>query len=99
MSKAKLEFNKVEEFEHVRDSKYQNIYVDKLSSLSIGPNIAKIGFGIEDPQNKKVFEVINLNIPTASLLEFSSFLNRVLENPEIKNGLKAEVEKIIEKLK
>ncbi|PVZ90095.1 hypothetical protein C9426_01580 [Serratia sp. S1B] len=90
-SNFKLE--KVEKMELSRAEDHQTIYVDKLSSLAIGPNVSRLGLGLEDPQSAKLIEKYTLIIPTASVLEMIEVLSKTLSNVDLKDNLLLEIEK------
>ncbi|MDO7436859.1 hypothetical protein [Acinetobacter nosocomialis] len=99
MSNNKIEVSKGDTYKQLRDENHKIIYVDKLSNFAVGPSVAKIGFGFEDPQTNTVLETITLTLPTVALIDMLNLLNQTLTEKSVKDGLNTEIEKTIHKLK
>ena len=98
MSNKNIKLEKVESLQHIKDPDHQTIYVDKLSSLAMGANVARLSFGLEEPHLQKLNEKLTLIMPTASLLEMIEILTQSLENPGLKSNLLQEIERLKSKL-
>lgn len=98
MSNKNIKLEKVENLQHIKDPDHQTIYVDKLSSLAMGANVARLSFGLEEPHLQKLNEKLTLIMPTASLLEMIEILTQSLENPGLKSNLLQEIERFKLKL-
>lgn len=98
MSNKNIKLEKVENLQHIKDPDHQTIYVDKLSSLAMGANVARLSFGLEEPHLQKLNEKLTLIMPTASLLEMIEILTQSLENPGLKSNLLQEIERFKSKL-
>lgn len=98
MSNKNIKLEKVENLQHIKDPDHQTIYVDKLSSLAMGANVARLSFGLEEPHLQKLNEKLTLIMPTASLLEMIEILTQSLENPGLKSNLLQEIDRFKLKL-
>lgn len=92
MSNNKLSITKHESYKLIRHENFKQIYADKMSSLAIGPNVARIGLGVEDPALGQLLEEHILIMPTSSLIELIEVISQSLDNPDLKNGLLHEIE-------
>lgn len=98
MSTKNIKLEKVENLQHIKDLDHQTIYIDKLSSLAMGANVARLSFGLEEPHLQKLNEKLTIIMPTASLLEMIEILTQSLENPALKSNLLQEIDRFKEKL-
>ena len=98
MSTKNIKLEQVKNLEHTKDSNHQTIYADKLSSLAMGANVARLTFGLEEPHLKKLNEKLTLILPTASMLEMIEVLTQSLDNPALKSNLLEEIERFKAKL-
>lgn len=98
MSNKNIKVEKVANMQHSKDENHQTIYVDKLSSLAMGVNVSRLGFGLEEPHQKKLNEQYTIIIPTASLIEMMEVLTQSLENQDLRDNLIQEIEKYKAKL-
>lgn len=93
MSNKNLKVEKVENVQPTRDEGHSTIYVDKLSSLAMGPNVTRLGLGLEEPHLQQFKEKYTLIMPTASVIEMIEILTQSLKNPSLKDSILKDIEK------
>jgi len=98
VSSKNIKLEKVENLQHKKGIDHQTIYADKMSSLAMGANVARLTFGLEEPHLQQLNEKLTLIMPTASLLEMIEILTQSLDNPALKSNLLQEIEKFKAKL-
>lgn len=98
MPNHNMKYKSGEDFKLVRDEKHENKYIDKVTSLAVGPSVSKIGFGFEDPHGGKIMETLTLTMPTTTIMDIVEIINQTLKDEKAKIGLSKEIDKNLTKI-